>query len=473
MRPRWHGWRLWLHKVTALALISGLLLPAAAPGALAATYDPTAGDGEVAKQTTGGGTRERSFEELTAEDLFSQPIYEVVKADWDKQYKPVTGVSVPVQAVNYTAAGGLEDLRRVDNFQGRPGQTLVWANDDGWVEWEVDLPQTGLYEITVEYFPVSQAVCAGCNGKRASVQRDLYIDGVLPVRESKRIVVQRVWREAAWPPKRDNKGQDIRPAQVEAPQWETKTLEDADGRYEAPFQFAFTQGRHKLRMETVREPIAIRTITFHAPKVVPTYQQKLAEWKAMGAKEMSGKNATNPQVREGVLIEAERMLVKSDPTIRGEVSFDALADPYSEGLFRLNSFGHWRWRLPGQWARWTINVPEDGLYRISMSVWQGWAGRRPRIRQLKIDGEVPFKEMQTILFRSDKDWRLETMRAEQLPNGEPFLFYLTKGEHIIQMDVVIGFMTQTVRAIDKSLGEMSTLSRQMLMVTGSEPDPNM
>src|ERR687894_327764 len=110
MKPRWHGWRRWLHRVTALALISGLLLPAAAPGALAATYDPSA-DADVAKQAVGGDTRVRTFEDLTAEDLFSQPIYEVVKADWDKQYKPVTGVSVAVPAASYTASGGLEDLR--------------------------------------------------------------------------------------------------------------------------------------------------------------------------------------------------------------------------------------------------------------------------------------------------------------------------------------------------------------------------
>ncbi|HEU5318313.1 MAG TPA: extracellular solute-binding protein, partial [Chloroflexota bacterium] len=465
MTPHSRGWRGWLHRGIALVLVMGMLLPAFSGSSLAATYDPTAADGtSVDKQTGPATSRDKSFEELTAEDLFSQPIYEFVKADWDKTFKPTTGVSVEVPAVNYVGNGGVEDLRKVDNFQGKPGQTLVWANDDGWVEWELDIPQTGLYQITMEYFPVSQAVCAGCNGKRASVQRDLYIDGQLPFREAKRIVFQRVWKEASWPPKRDNKGQDIRPAQIEAPQWETKTLEDADGRYEVPFQFAFTQGKHKIRMETVREPIALRTITVHSPIVIPTYQQRLAEWKAKGAKETSGK---------GVRIEAEEMYLKSDPTIRGEVSFDALASPGSEGLFRLNSFGHWRWRLPGQWARWKINVPEDGLYYISMSDWQGWSGRRPRIRQLRIDGEVPFQEMQTILFRSDKDWRLDTMRREQLTSGEPFLFYFTRGEHILQMDVVIGFMSQTVRAIDQSLTEMSTLSRQMLMVTGSQPDPNM
>ena len=37
-----------------------------------------------------------------------------------------------------------------------------------------------------------------------------------------------------------------------------------------------------------------------------------------------------------------------------------------------------------------MNVPEDGLYNISINEWQGWGGRRPRIRSLRIDGDVPF-----------------------------------------------------------------------------------
>src|SRR5687767_14541589 len=104
MRPRFRGW---MHRAMALALVTGMVLPASVSGTLAATYDPTAGDGQtVSKQATGGSGREKSFEELSAEDLFSQPIYEVVKADWDKQYKPVTGVRVDIPAASYTANGG-------------------------------------------------------------------------------------------------------------------------------------------------------------------------------------------------------------------------------------------------------------------------------------------------------------------------------------------------------------------------------
>ena len=39
-----------------------------------------------------------------------------------------------------------------------------------------------------------------------------------------------------------------------------------------------------------------------------------------------------------------------------------------------------------------FTAPQDGLYEISMNIWQGWSGRRPRLRWLKIDGELPFDE---------------------------------------------------------------------------------
>ncbi|MGH2370678.1 MAG: extracellular solute-binding protein, partial [Chloroflexota bacterium] len=136
-------------------------------------------------------------------------------------------------------------------------------------------------------------------------------------------------------------------------------------------------------------------------------------------------------------------------------------------------FGWWRWRRPGQWTRWKLTVPEDGLYQISLNIWQGWSGRRPRIRTLWLDGEIPFREMQNILFRTGRDWRLETMREEQLPDGDPYLFYLSKGEHIVQLEVTLGFMSETMRVLDQTVSEMSQMTREMLMVTGARPDPNM
>jgi ABC-type glycerol-3-phosphate transport system substrate-binding protein len=428
----------------------------AAP-AFAANEAPPAGQAQYAPQDQATPTDTTSSDEALGAETLTQPIYAVVKAEWDKQYKPTTGIDIAIPAVDYTASGGLEGLQRVENYQGRPGPALLWTRDDGWVEWTVDIPQTGLYEITADYYPIP--------GKRSSVQRDILIDGVLPFRGAKRVVFKRIWKESFWPPKKDNKGQDIRPAQVEAPQWETQTIEDADGRYDEPFQFLFTQGQHKVRFNTVRETLGLGTIHIHSPVVVPTYEQKLAEWKAMGAKEVTGDKKIN--------IEAEVTYLKSDPTIRGEVNFDALASPNADGVFVLNSFGASRWRTAGQWARWKITVPEDGLWEISIDAWQGWDTKRPALREFRIDGQVPFREMQAISFRNSRLWQLRTLREHMDDAGKPYLFYLTKGDHELQFTVTLGFMGEIIRSLDNQLVEMSRLSRQMLMITGSTPDPNM
>ncbi len=478
---RWQGW---LQRIMAPVLLAGILLPAAGTQSLAASSDPgTVLGGGVAQQQqppappqpappSGGTVSGKSFEDLSPQDLYAQPQYAQVKAEWDKQYKPTQGIEIRIPAVNYTAAGGLDTplkpedfLLKVNDFAGRPGPALIWKIDDGWVEWTFNVPQTGLYEIDLEYYPIVPQSCDGCIDKKGPIQRDLYLDGQLPFREATRIVFERVWKDAYWPPKRDNQGNDVRPPQVEAPDWERKTIEDADGRYEEPFQFLLTEGQHTLRLQTVLETMAMGDIIIHSPTPVPTYQERLAEWRAKGYKEVTG------DVK--VKVQAELTYEKSDPTVRDEVNYDALADPYSEGLFRLNSFGWWRWRLAGQWVRWKITVPQDGLYQISLDAWQGWSGRRPRLRYLKIDGQTPFKEMQSILFRTGRDWRLETLRENQSPDGKPYLFYLTKGEHVIQMGVTLGFMAETVRKLDDTLSEMSILSRQMLMITGAHPDPNM
>ena len=35
---------------------------------------------------------------------------------------------------------------------------------------------------------------------------------------------------------------------------------------------------------------------------------------------------------------------------------------------KLNSIGGYRWNQPGQWITWKVDVPEDGLYQLALSV---------------------------------------------------------------------------------------------------------
>lgn len=366
-----------------------------------------------------------------------------------------------------------DDLaQKYSRLGNRSGPVAMWLDDLGYMEWEVEVPQTALYNISIEYYPIL--------GKRSSIQREIRINGELPFREARRIVQRRVWVEKRNfdNPEcakyggvcRDNQGNDIRPTQREQARWESAIFEDADGRYRHPFMFKLVQGKNRLRLTVVRETMAIDKLIIHGPRPNPSYETYLAQARAAGFREVP----TSVKVERGrgkMLFQAEDADHKSSPTIRAESWEDAFSVPQSYGATRYNCLGGWRWRLPGEWIEWEIEVPEDGLYAITMKVWQGWRSNIPRYRSLKIDGKTPFREVEDIPYQPDRHWQLYEVGKHE--SGERYLFAISKGKHVLRMEVTVGALSETLRTLDVLVTEMSNLNREMLMITGINPDPNM
>jgi ABC-type glycerol-3-phosphate transport system substrate-binding protein len=371
-----------------------------------------------------------------------------------KRYRPAPDVWIDLAGVDYAAQSNA-DLEAVTGVGGREETVLTWrgAAGDSWVEWVFDVPASGLYNLGIEYYPLE--------GKRASIQRDLQIDGEYPFIEARRLVFDRTW-EDAHPPVRDNQGNDIRPSQREAPHWRFQIFEDGQAMYRAPYLFYLEPGQHTVRLGMIREPMAVARISLFPPPDVPPYEVVRARYDEAGYRPTQGTM---------VVVEGEDAAYKSTPTLTRNYSPNPSANPRAMGNFRLNVFGGWRWRRPAERASWRFTVPEDGLYKIGIKCWQGDWSRMPAYRTLTIDGEYPFDEMREVKFPYNWYWRLDTLSDPA--TGEPYLFYLTAGEHVLEMRSVVGPTAETVRVIEGITREMSDLSRRVIMLTGSEPDPLM
>jgi ABC-type glycerol-3-phosphate transport system substrate-binding protein len=381
-----------------------------------------------------------------------EPRYAVVREQYrGRGFQPTNGIDIAIPGGAFSARAPEGTVQVVDGFQGHPGLTLLWPEDVPWVEWTVDVPTSGLYQILLDYYPLP--------GKRASIQRGLQINGQYPFLEAKRLVFYRVWRDAA-PPKQDRDGNDLRPAQVEAPRWQTVGLSDGEGWYAQPFEFYLSRGAQRLRLITIREPIAIGAIRLVSPVVVPTYEEVQAQYRQRGLRAAAGKTA--------MVFQAEAPSSKSDPTIRAEVGFDPLDEPAANGRNRLNEFGGWRWRNGGRWIEWTIEVPADGLYQLGFRAWQGFDNSLPVFRKIEIDGRVPFHEFLDVPFPFDQQWQLF---RPSTPSGEPYLVFLAKGRHTLRLTPEIGPLRDTLWAIDDTTQEMSNLAREVTLITGPDPDP--
>jgi ABC-type glycerol-3-phosphate transport system substrate-binding protein len=383
-----------------------------------------------------------------------EPYYSEMLTAYETQaYTPSRGIQIDLAGGEYSKANAI--LEVVNTLEGKSGDILVWEEGDGsgWVEWNVDIPVGGLYNLGIEYFPVP--------GKRASIQRDVQIDGKYPFIEARRLAFDRVWRDAH-EVKRDNQGNDIRPSQIETPVWRFQIFEDAQAMYRAPYLFYLKAGTHVIRLGVIREPIAIRRLSIFSPPEVPTYNQVLAQYQE-----------ENYQPTEGIkiVVEGEDAEEKSTPTLTRNYSPNPAAYPPAEGNFRLNVFGGWRWRRPSEWATWRFTVPEDGLYKIGIKFWHGDWSKMPVFRSIKLDGKYPFDEMRDTGFLYDWNWQFNTLSDSE--SQEPYLFYLTAGEHVLEMRSIVGPAAETVRVVDRVTRDMSELARQVILLTGSEPDPQM
>lgn len=353
---------------------------------------------------------------------------------------------IVIQPETYVHADA--EVEIYDSFEGMAGKS-VRTGDSGSITWEIEVPESGMYNIEVLYYPIE--------GKGNSIERMVTIDGIAPYNEAKYIQFSRIWKDLG-EIKQDSNGNDLRPKQVEAPRWRKVLLQDLLGHYNEPLLFYLDQGQHTIGFESVREPMVIHTIRIYKAEESDSYSEVKAEYEAQGYKEAEAGSIT---------IQAQNTYEKSDNTLYplGDRS-SAITEPQDPSKLRLNSIGGDKWKMPGQWISYRFTVEEDGLYNIATRFKQNKLSGMFVNRKLMLNGTVPFQEARAVKFNYGRNWQVQA-----LGDGEQeFAFYLEAGEHELTMEVTLGEMAEVINRVDASLFQLNSIYRQILMITGNEPD---
>jgi ABC-type glycerol-3-phosphate transport system substrate-binding protein len=396
-----------------------------------------------------------------------------VRSDTYERYRqqfadvPAASDSIVIDPTQYVDASDdvvIVDSSRIPGASGA-GQVLS-TGEASFVEWEVAVEVEGLYHIRIDYFPVQ--------GRNSSIERALQIDGELPFFGAGHALFSRVWIDAE-EIGRDNRGNDIRPRQAESPMWRTGYFQDNLGYYTEPYEFYFAPGTHRIRMESIREPALLRSVMLTRKPSVSSYQQYLSDLAARGL--VPGDHPASLSRAEldelTIKVQGEDAVLKSDPMLYPIFDRSSpISEPYHHSKIRLNTIGGDRWKLPGQWVSWEIDVPRDGFYTLSLRARQNLVHGLSTNRRLMIDGEVPFDEMNAMEFPYNTGWQAVTPGyVNDLGEEEPYSFYLTAGTHLITMETTLGDLAPILRRVENSVFALNYAYRKILMLTGPEPDP--
>lgn len=320
--------------------------------------------------------------------------------------------------------------------------------------WPFDVVAAGLYQIVITYRTK--------DNKGSDVSRGIQIDGKTLFQEMLNVSFDRLYQEDIQSEAQLSvTGDQLRRRQQEVFLWQTYACTDNAGFLTRPFEVYLSAGQHTVTLQYGQDELDVAEITFAAPDSIPAYRDMEATYQENKYEVVSG--------RSDIRIEAEDAILKNDPSVRAQSSNDPQVTPYEAGSLRYNIFGDNAWSSGNQWAEWAFSVQKAGLYQIMLKTGQWYNDGRPSYRQVKIDGKVPCQELEAYEIPYDTEWNNTVLADKQ---GQPYLIYLSEGEHRLRLTVQVGAIYQVVQILQDTTLQLSDILRQIIMVTGYEIDPN-
>ena len=328
-----------------------------------------------------------------------------------------------------------------------------WSNQEGSLSYEVDIPESGIYNIEMGY--------EALEGRTTEIEFALLIDNVCPYTTASRISLPKRWVNETGDKGilQDTKGNDMRPGQVEQVCWQVSPLKDVDGLFNEPLEFYIEKGKHTITFNSEKAQFAIEYIKF--------YQYKLPEaYKAPSDSDL--KSASGQMIK----LEAEMADYKSDrtlfPTADRNSNITSSVNGLSPTKTRYNTLGKdGGWSHATEAVTYKFNIEEDGYYKIGIRGRQDSMRGMYSNRRLYIDGVVPCLEANQIKFYYDTEWSVTTPSTA---DDEIMYFHLTKGEHEITLEAIPGEIGEIMGDLDEVVYNVNSYYRKIRQITGPDPD---
>ena len=308
------------------------------------------------------------------------------------------------------------------------------------------ITQAGLYYIDIEYLLADNNVDA--------VQYQIEINGESPFYEAQTLILPSSWVFEQDTFTLDRYDNDIQPRSIKEIKWQNTIIQDYKGMYNEPFLF-YLEPNDVMTISYVNSRFLVAEINFTEYEAPTTYEAFLNRHS----------NATKHDTM--VQVSARDMAVRNDPSIRLRVEQDPSNLYYSTQQLRLNTIFGDSWESGGQTITYDVEVEEAGLYQLSFKYRQYLLKDLPVFRNIKINGALPYEEMQGVSFPHTMSFINRTLLNE---NDEPYYVYLNAGVNTISLESTSQPYAQTIENLKFIMNEIQELSLAIKRYTSGATD---
>ena len=337
-----------------------------------------------------------------------------------------------------------ESVVNKENSNGYDKDVVILKKDQS-IKFEVDVKEDGLYEINIDYYPLSNGLIP--------IQGQIKVNNEFQYFESRRVVFPVLWENESLDFKTDRNGNEVMPLQKQVNTWLNMSLRDSSYREPESLKINLKKGINTIEILGSSGEVLIGDITVSSPIKYQSYE----EYK---------NGLKNTEKKSGVLIvqEGEKNKYKNSTSAGAYTSREIEVFPYDTNRLLLNTFSS---NKSGETVYYEVNIEESGLYNLAFKVKQNAKTNAKVYRTLTIDGKVPFKEAKSFEFNSTKGWETVPFSNE---DGN-FEVYLEKGKHLIGLEADASVNNDIINTLSNIMSEINDLSLEIKKLVGNNDDP--
>ena len=311
----------------------------------------------------------------------------------------------------------------------------------------VNVDTAGLYIFQLDYYLSSTSI--------VDTEVSMSINSDIQYYELNQLVFQGDWIPDNEEFLVDRYGNEIVPTYSRSAKWYIQEhLVDGSGLNNGPMYIGLKAGSNEITIRVKSGEVYIGNIYLSQKEENITYSEYLNNHQDV-------KTYSGDIIKKGV----EYIYSKSSLDIRVYSFQDKLTSRYHTTKKLLNAVYEQSFNDGNQSITWAIDVPETAMYAISFKFLQDAFINMPVERNIYINGEIPFKELENYYFYYSKKWQNETLSGE-----DDYLIYLEQGTNYITLEVTLTIFQHVVNEIDRIMDEMSAMALQIKYLTNGQSD---
>jgi ABC-type glycerol-3-phosphate transport system substrate-binding protein len=347
------------------------------------------------------------------------------------------GIEIPAESFGLPLAQ--------DDAARQYAKTSVLLRQGDALQFDVTIPAEGQFTLA---FDVAAASASGIP------EGQMRVDNDFPNSALQRFTFPIYYRSSANTFPKDRYGNDVLISQVRDVRWTNAAVRDVNFSQPYPLQVSLAAGEHRFDFTLTEGEMYLGSIYLVSFSPYPDYAQYLASQPGSDSSDFL------------LSLEAELPSYKNDTSVRPASDRNLTVSPYDTYCLLLNTLGGESWNKSGSAVYYEVNVPEEGLYALTVRALQNTRSNFTVFRRITVNGEVPFEQFNAVPFPYSANWVDVPLGGET-----PYRVFLRQGVNVLGIEATNAPYLAPIETIQEALLDINALALEIRRLTGNQRDP--